>query len=150
MCNECRCLFHHSHCATTQYCSNTLFNLGLNCSSHEGAVRFLLSALEDTSTNLTNANTTLCLSRRICRCLSRGAVHDRLIDTEEQCRQLCMVSEQMEKTFPSKMGALSENKDVCNPVYAQFCRRHKMSGRSVNCARQCKLQGSCVSSSAVM
>ncbi|CAI8057672.1 Latrophilin-like protein LAT-2 [Geodia barretti] len=86
---------------------------------------------------------TLCLSRRICHCLSRRAKHNRLIDIEEQCRQLCVMPTRPVKSSPPMMGSLSGDMGVCNSVHGHYCRRHTMSGRSVDCARECRLQDNC-------
>ena len=147
MCDECRCLFNSGKCAD-EHCVSAQLNLGLSCSSPDGPIEFVLNLLNETTTTGETTTTTLCLSRRICHCLSRSAKHSRLIDTEEQCRQLCvMPTPPVNKTKPSPAmkGSLSGDMGVCNSVHSHYCRRHTMSGRSVDCARECRLQRNCVS-----
>ena len=137
MCDECGCLFNLENCNInhTTHCSFAPLNLGLNCSRDEDPLEYILSSLNDT-------NETLCLSRRICHCLSRGATHNNLTEAEDRCRQLCVM-----RNTPTEMDptTLSGDEAVCNSVHGQYCRRHMMEGRSVDCARECQLQSSCVS-----
>ena len=165
MCGECRCLFNSGNCTNKfpGHCFSAQLNLGLNCSSPDGPIEFVLNLLNETTTTNEITNMTLCLSRRICHCLSRRAKHNRLIDIEEQCRQLCVMPTRPVKNSrpmmgslpmmgsppvmgsPPMMGSLSGDMGVCNSVHGHYCRRHTMSGRSVDCARECMLQGNCVS-----
>ena len=149
MCDECQCLFNSGNCysgnCTNGNCVSAQLNLGLSCSSPDGPIEFVLNLLNETTTTNEITNRTLCLSRRICHCLSRSAEHNRLIDTEEQCRQLCVMPTHPVNDSQSKMGSLSGDMGVCNSVHGHYCRRHTMSGRSVDCARECRLQDNCVS-----
>ena len=137
-CNECACLFNYMNCSCSysEHCLNVAASLGLNCSTADGPVQYVVGVV----TNTVNSKFEPCLLQRICNCLLRDT-ND--IDLEDACYKLCLKNDG--DTADSVTGALKDNDEVCSRVKNQFCRRHTKNGRSTKCARICVEGDTCVS-----
>ena len=121
-------------------------SLGLNCTSHDAAVVYILQELSVTSEELNNDS--LCVLETVCRCLNRDANHSMLGEIEETCRQFCPgKNSPVPPPPPPQMLSLEGDgeEDVCRGVHNQYCRRHMEGMRRRECAAYCVQENDCVS-----
>ena len=149
-CLECSCLFNQNNCQNIfpRHCSDVEVSLGLNCGSAEGPIEYVVAALNETVMENESRNITQCLLRRVCKCLSRNTEHKMIENVEESCQELCTMPPNIRASLMTKMMphmSLNGDREVCDPVHSQYCRRHRRMGRPTECARVCVQEGSCVS-----
>ena len=132
--NECACLFNHMD--TAGDCTAIPESLGLNCSSPDSPVEYILDIPNDSKED--DENETLCVLERVCQCLSRKANHSVLLEIEDTCRESCSLRNR------EKNPGLGNPRDsvVCHKVHSQYCRRLNRHGK---CASYCAQEDYCVS-----
>ena len=140
--DECACLFNHNN----NDCTMVAESLGLNCTSHDATVVYILQELSEEL-----KNDSLCVLETVCRCLKRDANHSMLEEIEETCRQFCPgkkspVPPPPPPPLPPMLSLEGDGEeDVCRGVHNQYCRRHMKGMRRRECAAYCVQENDCVS-----
>ena len=142
---DCACLFNYNITVPTGFCKTVHESLGLNCSSQDDPVSYVVNEVELTEEERGNlSNRTLCVIERVCQCLSRPARHNFLLEIEETCHQYCLSTGNSNQTSQLTGGPLGSS-GMCSTVHSHYCRRHRVDGRPQKCAAYCAQEDVCVS-----